>query len=940
MEEVPQLFVKVIQAKNLTKTQNENSTFFFNLQLRNFSLKTSPKNYLHFQWNEKFVFYVDKKAKKLDIKCYEKLENSKKQNLFGKIQIPLSSLANEKPIEKAYILKNKDNEKIMKLDLLLHYTFSKKNLFDIKKEEEWKMIFSELFQLLISDDYEIISVFSDLVHSGDTNLVADAIANIFYSEKKILNFIKLCVHKEIKNTSTAEELFRTNTFVVSLISRYSTIIGLNFLQKTLESPIKEVLEYDKLIEIDSMREKSPEILKNNLNLVKDFVTKFLKSIYLAKNYFPVEIKHICQYSKNSISKKFPNHSLLGVAGLVFLRFICPAIVSPEVYGIIQETLTIHSQKNLILIARIIQSLANHVKFGAKDRNLLALDDFYDLQIESIDNFLIFVSEITPNEKKKVSSKAEPCSINFIVSLVKYLRIYFDKIDAVMEVSQEENENKELKRSSIRSFLSLDDKATKLAILLNNFGSPPKLELQKFHTIKSSIIKKSKGLKIASSNKRHLEDNSDEMPDILNYNVKRVTESRHPCVIIEELCQIVFELYYDNLGNTINQDFSVIKNSDTISKKGTLIYPQVDWKNIQKDPRYLYLKSERVGELTDIEATHLTQTERLCFWINMYNLLFLHACIENGGPPSCVYQYKKFLSYNKYRIGNLIYSLDDIFHGVLHGNPKNFLGMRYFNKKSDPRNLVVLAKFSPLVLFGIVSLQIASPDLNVFTSSNIEKQLIRAAQFFIEKYIDIIDSTAYPIIYFPKFFKYYRSDIGKSEDDVIEFILNILKFTQSDYFIQLRNLTVLDYTVNYKDYIMIPSKRTLFNEKSQKIFDQIPTQFTEILSKFDENTPNKLLTPTKTRKPKLRLIRKTQSHESIEETKQETNENINEEINKETSENINEEINEDDQIFQKVHKLHRRRSSSLKDPTFFIENLNPFNLPTKPTKLSALQLNDI
>lgn len=46
------------------------------------------------------------------------------------------------------------------------------------------------------------------------------------------------------------------------------------------------------------------------------------------------LRILCRELHLSVREKFPKSEYSVVGGLIFLRFICPAIISPESYGII------------------------------------------------------------------------------------------------------------------------------------------------------------------------------------------------------------------------------------------------------------------------------------------------------------------------------------------------------------------------------------------------------------------------------------------------------------------------------------------------------------------------------------------------------------------------------------------------------------------------------
>jgi len=62
------------------------------------------------------------------------------------------------------------------------------------------------------------------------------------------------------------------------------------------------------------------------------------------------------------SKKFPQNRFSIIGGFYFLRFFCPAIVSPDLIGIVSSSIDTSTRRALILISKILQNIANSQVF--------------------------------------------------------------------------------------------------------------------------------------------------------------------------------------------------------------------------------------------------------------------------------------------------------------------------------------------------------------------------------------------------------------------------------------------------------------------------------------------------------------------------------------------------------------------------------------------------
>ena len=94
---------------------------------------------------------------------------------------------------------------------------------------------------------------------------------------------------------------------------------------------------------------------------------------------------------NAVVPRFPEAKYTAVGAFVFLRFFCPAIVAPEVEGLVDSTPTKEMRRGLLLIAKVIQNLANNVLFGAKEPFMVPLNDFL---VQNINSVVAYLHEIS------------------------------------------------------------------------------------------------------------------------------------------------------------------------------------------------------------------------------------------------------------------------------------------------------------------------------------------------------------------------------------------------------------------------------------------------------------------------------------------------------------------------------------------------------------------
>jgi neurofibromin 1 len=120
--------------------------------------------------------------------------------------------------------------------------------------------------------------------------------------------------------------------------------------------------------------------------------RFLDVIVASSDKMPRQLREICHFLSTVVGERFPKAKLTAVGGFIFLRFFCPAIVSPETHNISQPLCSKEVRRGLLLITKVIQNLANQVLFGTKEIFMTSLNDFLEKNMIVVRKFLRDVSE--------------------------------------------------------------------------------------------------------------------------------------------------------------------------------------------------------------------------------------------------------------------------------------------------------------------------------------------------------------------------------------------------------------------------------------------------------------------------------------------------------------------------------------------------------------------
>ncbi|KAL3504678.1 hypothetical protein ACH5RR_034519 [Cinchona calisaya] len=220
---------------------------------------------------------------------------------------------------------------------------------------------------------------------------------------------------------------------------------------------------------------------------------------------------------------------------------------------------------------------------------------------------------------------------------------------------------------------------------------------------------------------------------------------------------------------------------------------VDYRSIhgsEEFARYLRI----IEELQRVELHDMPREEKLAFFINLYNMMAIHAILVCGHPSGALERRKLFGDF-KYVIGGCTYSLSAIYNGILRANQRPPYNLTKPFGIKDKRMKMVLPYLEPLVHFALVNGTRSGPALHCYSPGDIDKELTEAAHNFLRSGL-IVDLDA-KIAFVSKIFRWYSSDFGKNEVEVLKHAANYLEPEQSQTLMELLSSTQLK--VVYQPY---------------------------------------------------------------------------------------------------------------------------------------------
>ena len=121
-------------------------------------------------------------------------------------------------------------------------------------------------------------------------------------------------------------------------------------------------------------------------------------------HLPAELRFVAHRLAQEVGARFPGCERIAIGGTFFLRFICPALLAPHCYALLMTpdrrrpvVPGDHLQRQLVLLGKVLQNLANGVLFGKKEPFMVRMNQFITRNLDTVGQWM-----------DAISSDATPC----------------------------------------------------------------------------------------------------------------------------------------------------------------------------------------------------------------------------------------------------------------------------------------------------------------------------------------------------------------------------------------------------------------------------------------------------------------------------------------------------------------------------------------------------
>ncbi|XP_031836898.1 uncharacterized protein LOC116428867 isoform X2 [Nomia melanderi] len=344
-------------------------------------------------WGEHFDFHHLPSVNTIQVNLYREADRKKKRDknvLIGSVSIPVHNVTSRYLTEKWYTVVGDKGPLKEPPALRVKCRFQSVDILPVQ-------VYQEFLEYLKSDYKSLCEKLEPVIGVKAKEDIATALVAVMQREKKAPQFLADLVMMDIHKIDDERLTFRGNSLATKAMEAYLKLTGDRYLQETLGAVVRGAVEGGDC-EVDPLKVASVAALHKQQQNLRNAVDLAWSRILASHAHFPLELRECFRIFRERLAdmgREDIADNLISAS--IFLRFLCPAILSPSLFNITHEYPNEKAARNLTLVAKTLQTLANFTRFQGKENFMEFMNDLLEREAPSMKRFLQMISSPLPKD---------------------------------------------------------------------------------------------------------------------------------------------------------------------------------------------------------------------------------------------------------------------------------------------------------------------------------------------------------------------------------------------------------------------------------------------------------------------------------------------------------------------------------------------------------------
>ncbi|XP_076626962.1 ras GTPase-activating protein raskol isoform X3 [Colletes latitarsis] len=344
-------------------------------------------------WGEHFDFHHLPSVNTIQVNLYREADRKKKRDknvLIGSVSIPVHIVTSRYLTEKWYPVVGDKGPLKEPPALRVKCRFQSVDILPVQ-------VYQEFLEYLKTDYKPLCEKLEPAIGVKAKEDIATALVAVMQREKKAPQFLADLVMMDIHRIDDERLTFRGNSLATKAMEAYLKLTGDRYLQETLGAVVRGAVEGGDC-EVDPLKVASVAALHKQQQNLRNAVELAWSRILASHAHFPLELRECFRIFRERLAdmgREDIADNLISAS--IFLRFLCPAILSPSLFNITHEYPNEKAARNLTLVAKTLQTLANFTRFQGKENFMEFMNDLLEREAPSMKNFLQLISSPLPKD---------------------------------------------------------------------------------------------------------------------------------------------------------------------------------------------------------------------------------------------------------------------------------------------------------------------------------------------------------------------------------------------------------------------------------------------------------------------------------------------------------------------------------------------------------------